>query len=121
MSQGNVDKNVINISDNGDDADVASVKSLNSSSGLSSSLCSQGETMTHDQPQLCDTAVLLSDSKHETNGVREVEIVNEDEAQSDVRSSEKSRESNNADKNKYECFVIDERRSLIKIIETRRN
>ena len=54
-------KNIINLSDNNDDADVASVKSSTSSSGLSSSLCSQGETMTHDQPQLCDTAMLLSD------------------------------------------------------------
>ena len=55
-------KNVINLSDNDDDADIASVQSLTSSSGSSSSLCSQGEIMTHDQPQLCDTAVYLHDS-----------------------------------------------------------
>ena len=91
-------KNVINLSDNDDDADIASVQSLTSSSGSSSSLCSQGEIMTHDQPQLCDTAVYLSDSKHETNGVGEVETVNKDEAQSDLRSSKKLMESNNADK-----------------------
>ena len=57
-------KNVINVSDNDDDADVASVKYVTSSSCLSSSLCSQGEIMTHYQPQICDASVYLSVSKH---------------------------------------------------------
>ena len=38
--------------------------------------------------------------------------MNEDEAQADVRSSKKSRKSNNTDKNNSECFVIDKHWSL---------